>query len=238
MTDARTPHNFLIHLRNHSPWLARLFDGARAISYVNFVLTVKMDLSVWPGIEVGADTELIGEWVRVFFGSEAAFAVEDAPRNAEKLPLAVEASKYWNHVAFLSMTGDGGVAAFAVRKTLYAAKFATGSATPEDFEQAALLFWKGDPEREPSQNLVDTLPLVADALASIARIEQSYAQIVMAFPGHELADMIEARLYAVRDWGTPETPPAIMQKYLGRIHYVDGRYPPVGLKFVRDFRQD
>lgn len=228
MKNDRTPHNFLLHLRSRAPWCARLMDGARALSFVGGVLTIKTDTSVWPGSELnGRLAEVTAEAAR-FFGGDARVELVTAPQNAEYLPFAVNASKYWNHAAFISFDGAG-VRLLAARKPFYALKMIKGEMVEEDWAETLRLTWDGDPA-DPVRGLNEVLPELFDLLCAFSRENFSYAHIIAAFPGHEAADAIEARMYAIRDWGTPATPPAVLQKYVGRIHYVNPLEPPMGIK--------
>lgn len=230
MTDIRTPHNFLLHLRNRSPWAARLLDGARSLSFIGGVLEVKIDLATWPGTELAARADEAGAEVSRFFGEGARLAFAAAPSNPERLPFSVNASKYWNHVAFTCFTEEGGGSVLALRKTDYAAWLANGEAKGGEMPDGFHHSWPPVAGGGPTEGMVVALPVLLDSLCAYARTNLSYAQLVMAFPGHEAAEVLEATLYAIRDWGTPLTPPAVLQKYTGRIHYTDPQFAPLGIK--------
>ena len=48
---AKTPHNFLLHLRIAAPELARLFDNILTMGLAGDTLGVKFDTGRWPGSE-------------------------------------------------------------------------------------------------------------------------------------------------------------------------------------------
>lgn len=230
MAQAKTPHNFLLHLRNYRPDLARLTDGFRGLSFIGGTLEVKIDRSSWPGREIaGRDAEFREEAV-AFFGGGTALDILPAKPDPERLPLPIEASKHWNHVAFAGFRPDGGGALLALRKTLYAAKMVQDGAEGEDRAETLALSWTPAGGDDRAEAFAAALPRLLDELCAFARAKMSYAQFLLPFPGHSAADRIEARLYAVRDWGTPSTPPAVLQKYTGRIHYCDPLAAPAGIK--------
>jgi hypothetical protein len=74
------------------------------------------------------------------------------------------------------------------------------------------------------------LPDILADLCRLARETSSYAQLVLPFPGDEEADRLEARLCAVKEWGTPDVPAPILQKYVGRLHYLAPGASSIGVR--------
>lgn len=222
----RNPHNFLLQLRCLRPALARRFDGMRTLGLSGGVLTVRAPLRSWPGSDLAALRGEVEAEAARFFGAGTRFAVEDAPEDPERLPFPVTATKHWNHVAFLSPE-PGGFRALALSKTLYAALDpAKAEAEPDGEGVRRFSFREGaDP--------LDALAPLLDWAAALAREASSYVQFVAAFPGDEAADRWEARLYAAKEWGTPRTPPALLARHAGRLHYADPAAPLLGIRLAR-----
>jgi hypothetical protein len=94
--------------------------------------------------------------------------------------------------------------------------------------------WIEPARYEPWDSLApeDALRGLLEGLCGLARTTQSYAHLVLAFPGDDLADRLEARLYALKEWGTPSIPAGVLQKFVGRLHYVDPTRPVLGLRLA------
>jgi hypothetical protein len=232
MSATPTPHNFLLYLRTRRPRLARPLDGARGLSFLQGAFEAAIDPDGWHGRELAALGGPMAEAVRAYFGAGATLRIVPAPADPERLPLPVLTSKAWNHVAFLAGAGEGGRwAALAVRKPAYAARWAgTGVEGWRErlaAEPDAALFELG------AGPLDDLLPGLLDRLCAMAVAGRSYVHLVTVFPGHDEADRLESRLYAVKEWGTPDTPGPLLQKYVGRLHYLDPARPPAGFRIAR-----
>ena len=230
MIPGKTPHNFLLHLHNCAPWAARLLDGAKAIGLENGALKVKIDQTSWPGLELSDRRAELEEEARRFFEGQINLLLLEAPFDPWALPFPVNASKFWNHAAFIRVEPGAGVEVVALRKTLYA-KMTKGEVEPGGVEGIVRFEFEARPPESGEDLLLDSLPRIADRLCALARGESSYAHLLSAFPGHGEAERLEGRLYGIKEWGTPVTPSAILQKYLGRLHYVNPRLPQVGLIF-------
>lgn len=229
-----TPHNFLIHLRNHAPWQARLFDGVRSLGFSKEGLTAKFDPSSWPGTEVFEAKEELEEEVRRFFGPGTGLNLVEAQSGQEVLPFPVTASKYWNHIAFTTWDAAGAARVFLVRKTVYAEKVLKGEELRPGLDYRLETI---DPGCGcSSDNALSTIAPLADLAAGTVREQLSYAHILTPFQGHYVADEMEARFYGVKEWGTVATPAPILQKFLGRIHYCDPDRVPLGIKICREGR--
>ncbi|MDW7712308.1 MAG: hypothetical protein SCH98_17720 [Deferrisomatales bacterium] len=228
---APTPHDFLLHLRGRTPALARRLDGITGLERSGHELRVRSPTGGWALRELERlRGELSGEAHR-FFGPETAVVLVPGPENPEALPFPVLASKLWNHVVFWVWHG-GRSGALAVRKTHYAEAWMAAARRGGEEGLVPLAdpeaVWLG--EELPPET---ALPHLLDRLADLARAHASYAQLVAPFPGDGPADRLEARLYAVKEWGTPRTPAPILQKYTGRLHYADPARPPLGVRLAR-----
>ena len=178
MTFPKTPHNFLLHLRSHAPWAARLFDGARSLSFIGGVLGLKIDPTLWPGTEVHSRLVELEEEASRFFGVGTRIELADAPRDPEYLPFQVNAGKYWNHVAFAahdSLMHSPRV--LAVRKTVYAEKILKIGFL--DADVGDIFLFPGD------DDVPANLPGLLDRLALLAREGMSYVHFVTPFPASE-----------------------------------------------------
>jgi len=225
--------DFLMTLRTRRPDLARRFDGIRSLGFSAGTLTAAADPVGWTGRELASRQDEIAVAAARFFGPGTTFALADAPAEPLGLPFPVLSTKAWNHVAFLAWEEDGRWAAPAVRKPAYREHWQ--AAPPEawaalDAEGDEALFAGCFAPEEGPENL---LPGLMDALAALARRTFSYAQLVTPFPGDAVADRLEARLYAVKEWGTPATPAPLFPKYVGRLHYLDPAAPPAGFAAAR-----
>ncbi len=230
MPHTPTPHDFWLHLRVHRPDLARRLDGVRGIERTAGALVVRAPAGSWSLAEIEARLADLGREAGRFFGEALPVRVEAGPADPEALPLPVLASKVWNHVAFWAWDQEGS-AVVAVRKPRYLehwlpAASRSGGGAPEADPEAAVLRM---PEPDPSE----ALPTLLDRLAELARASSSYAQLVAAFPGDGLAERLEARLYATKEWGTARTPGPVLHKYVGRLHYVGPAAPPLGVRTAR-----
>jgi len=127
--------------------------------------------------------------------------------------------------------------ALVVRKPAYledwlpAASAGDEAAAAHDDPDVAWLTQRGG-ESVQAAPPEDVLPDLLDKLCDLGRRARSYVHLVTAFPGDPLADRLEARLYAVKEWGTPRVPAAILQKFVGRLHYVDPDRPILGMRLA------
>jgi hypothetical protein len=150
------------------------------------------------------------------------------------------ATKVWNHVAFWDWEARDSVV-LAIRKTAYAetcnAPAVSGQMLPDR--------WGSDPEallrryrapdvlRDPWAGATWSLPETVEDLCGLACRCTSYVQLVAPFPGDAEADRIEACFYRVKEWGSARTPAPLLQKYVGRIHYVCPERPPPGIRLAQ-----
>lgn len=228
-----TPHNFLLNLRTVNPGLARLFDGVTRLSLSGGTLLMRIDPALWPGSEITErKTELDGE-TESFFGRGCKTKLESAPLPAGYIPAPITATKYYNHIAFLRFGPDFCAGYFVIRKTLYSEKYLKGGLAALDPGEYLLQNPVECPPGRGPDDLLRSMPGICDHLCGLARTSMSYVQILTLFPGHDFADLIESRLYAIKEWGTPGTPPAVLQKYLGRIHYADRCTFPAGFDCLK-----
>lgn len=230
-----TPHDFLLHLRNHGPVLARRLDGITGLERAGTELRVRAPAGAWALRELERRRDSLSAQARRFFGRDFSVRLLPGTEDLEALPFPVLASKLWNHVVFWVWEA-GRSGALAVRKPRYREVWlptarSGGEAAcrplddPEAWWIAATLPKSARPE--------EAVPGLLDALATLARGAASYAHLVTAFPGDRAADRLEARLYGVKEWGTPGTPAPVLQKYTGRLHYADPARPPLGVRLAR-----
>lgn len=222
MTAARaTPQDFLLFLRTRHPPLARRLDGAAGLEISGRELRIRVAPGSWCEAELAARVDLLARLAADLFGAGAAVVL--APGGGPALPLPVASTKVWNHVAFWARGRRQGVA--AVRKPRYLERWA---AAPDPFpaeelaDPEVLARGYGAPGGLPPGESPEAwcLPEILEDLGALAREGASYAQLVTPFPGDAEADRLEARLLAVKEWGTPRVPAAILQKYVGRLHYL------------------
>lgn len=232
-------HDVLLHLRCHAPALARRLDGMRSLGIRGDVLTVGVDEDGWHARElIGRKGALEGEAARVF-DRPVRVVVESRPPRPDPLPFPVTSTKYWNHLAFLAATAHG-LGVVAVPKPVYLDQWlpqaAAGSvpdlAAASDDEAVRVFRYPAPVGTPTAEAWLAALPAVLDALASLARSHRSYAQLVMAFPGDPTADCLEAKLYGIKEWGTPHTPSPILHKYVGRLHYLAPDATHLGLRLA------
>ncbi len=228
----RTPHNFLIYLRNLHPELARLFDGVKRLGLTGHALTASADLSLWPGNELNARRAEINGAATSFFGEGWSFELEEGERGDDFLPIQIAATKYWNHVAFLSLGEGRRPGLFVLRKTDYLGKFLEGGFAALGPDTYLLRRLAPPGQVYGPEELILDFPALLDEMCDLARTSQSYVQFLAEFPGHADAEKLESRLYAVKEWGTPQTPAPILQKYVGRIHFADPVSTLPGLKLI------
>lgn len=229
------PHDFLLWLRGCAPALARRFDGIRGMERAGAELRVRAPTQSWTLHELEHRRDEVAREVERFFGPPFSAVLQPGPEDPEALPFSVVSSKMWNHVGFFAWEGRrAGV--LAVRKPRYgetwipAARTGDGPALRllEDPEAAWL-----PAELPQGAGPEAALPGLLDDLAALAREGGSYAHLVASFPGDEVADRLEARLYAVKEWGTPRTPAPLLHKYTGRLHYGSPTRPLLGLRLAR-----
>lgn len=232
MPPRPTPHDFWLHLRVRRPDLARRLDGLQGMEIAPGALVVRAPRGGWSLAEIEARFAELGGEAAGFFGPGVGVRVEATAADPEALPFAVLASKEWNHAAFWAWDA-GGSAVLAVRKPRYLQGWVPATSGPLGGPAPCA----GDPEaavfREEGPDPAEALPPLLDRLADLARASSSYAQLVAAFPGDAAADRLEARLYAAKEWGTPRTPAPVLQKYVGRLHYVSPSAPPLGVREAR-----
>ena len=179
--------------------------------------------------------ELAAEASR-FFGATMEVNLVTGKADPEGLPFPVLSSKVWNHAAFWAWDGNRS-GALVVRKPRYREVWlATAAAAGEEALDPLTdseVVWLETSRSTGGPQVADALPDLLDELAALARGASSYAQLLAAFPGDEVAEALEARLYAIKEWGTPNTPAPLLQKYVGRLHYADPERPPLGLRLAR-----
>lgn len=224
MSPRRGPHDFVLHLRNREPFLARRLDGILGMALTGGELRLRAPEGSWGLVELERNRDRLADEAAAFFGEGTNVFLEGAQAQ-ERLPFPVLASKTWNHAVFWVWSGRTSVA-LAVPKPVYLEWL-----EPRRLELPAALEQAGSHprirvfRRESPSGATElkgagwALPDLADQLCALAREEGSYAQVVCRFPGDEEADFLEGRLYATKEWGTPNTPGPILQKYLGRLHY-------------------
>ncbi len=236
-----TAQDMLLHLRCHAPHLARRLDAIRGLGVHRGVVTVQVAGDGWcAGELMQLCPELEREAARVF-GGPIRLEVERCPPALDALPMPVASTKYWNHVVFMTATQQA-VRAVAVPKPLYQDRWVPGAAagTLPPRERLSLednvrfLHYPAARPAAPADAMLDALPGLLDDLAELARAHRSYAQLVLAFPGDAVADRLEARLYGVKEWGTPRTPGPILHKYVGRVHYLPPDTPHLGLRLAAE----
>ena len=210
--------DYLLLLRNRAPHLARRTDGISGLERSGEVLRLKAPHGSWALEELSRRAGELEGWARALFGPGTGLEVGASPADPERLPFPVISSKHWNHVAFWTWEGDRSLV-LCLRKTDYPGGLGHDGPGPEVIGAA-------HPPGEPW----DALPGLLDALCALARDARSYVHLVCPFPGDPAADLLEARLYGVKEWGTPGTPGPVLQRYCGRIHYTDPRRPPLGVR--------
>ncbi len=229
-----TVQGLLLRLRGLAPPLARRLDGAVGLGWDGTALTVRVPEGSWSLAETGRLRDGLARAVRAHFGRTAGLRLEPAPPEPERLPFPVLASKVWNHVGFWVWDADR-FGVLAVPKPRYldgwlpAARArgdrAVDPGGTDDVLWTAGEIRPGNPEDAPAAFL--------DPLADLCRQRRSYIQFVTPFPGDAMADRLEARLAAGRDWGTPATPGPVLARYTGRLHYVSARRPVLGIRLAR-----
>lgn len=232
---APTPHDFLLRLRGCAPALARRFDGIQGMERAGAELRIRAPARSWTLQELEQRRDELAREGERFFGPPFSAALQPGPEDPEALPFPVLSAKVWNHLAFLVWEGPrAGV--LTVRKPRYREAWIPAARA----EDGAALRFLEDPEAAwfpaelpAGEGPEAALPGLLDELAALAREGGSYAHLVAGFPGDEAADRLEARLYAVKEWGTPRTPAPLLHKYTGRLHYADPRRPPLGLRLAR-----
>lgn len=230
----RSPHGFLLYLRARHPALARRFESFTTLGHTEGALRAKLDHTGWPGAELMALAEQgkpFAEAVRAFFGPESAVELEPAASDPERLPFPVTSTKYWNHVAFI-VGAEESSALVALPKPVYAELLKEGAAAEEFVAHEKVLTMRVDEPR-----LAAALLHFIDPLAALARELRSYVHFLTPFPGDAEATALEARLYSMKEWGTPSTPYEIARKFLGRLHYCDPDAPPLGARIALELAQ-
>ncbi len=212
--------DYLVLLRNRAPCLARRTDGISGLERSGTVLRLRAPEGSWALGELGSRAGDLEAWARTLFGPGTRPEVAASTPDPERLPFPVLSSKHWKHVAFWAWEG-GRSAVLCLRKTDYPGALEPGGPGPRvEVIEAA------HPPGEPWE----ALPGLLDTLCGLARAARSYVHLVCPFPGDPPADRLEARLYGVKEWGTPATPAPVLRKYCGRIHYTDPRRPPLGVR--------
>ena len=236
MSPRPTPHDFLLRLRNRHPFLARRLDGIRGLAREGGALRVSVPEGSWSHRELEGCQEDIAAAAETFFGEPLALELHVGSGDPEALPFAVAASKVWNHAVFWTWEGARS-AVLAVRKTTYAERWIPAARASGEEGLAVRLAAQGEAfvrtYAVPDDGVEWILPSILEDLFGLARETMSYAQLVAAFPGDEEADRLEARLYAVKEWGTPAVPAPLLHKYVGRVHYACPRALPLGLRLAR-----
>ena len=236
-----TAQDLLLHLRCHAPHLARRLDAIRGLGVRRGVLTVRVAGNGWCAGELTRrGPELEREAARVF-GEPIRLAIEGYPPTPDALPLPVASTKYWNHVAFVAATPQA-VGVVAVPKPVYLGQWIHQAAagthpTPggvSEEDGVRILCYPAVDADSAADAAIAALPSLLDDLAELARACRSYAQLVLAFPGDAVADRLEARLYGIKEWGTPRTPGPILHKYVGRLHYLPPDAPHLGLRLAAE----
>ncbi|HSH70695.1 MAG TPA: hypothetical protein VK997_12300 [Deferrisomatales bacterium] len=236
-----TANDLLLRLRCHAPHLARRLDGIRGMGVRGGVVTVRTSEDGWTARQLRQlGPELEREAGRVW-GEAMRLEIEACPPARDALPLPVASTKYWNHVVFVAATPRG-VSALAAPKPLYQDQWvpqaAAGTLPPRERlsleDRVRFLRYPAAATAAPEDAMLAALPGLLDDLAELARDHRSYAQLVMAFPGDAVADRLEARLYGIKEWGTPRTPGPILHKYVGRVHYLPPDTPHLGLRLAAE----
>jgi hypothetical protein len=214
--------------------MARRLDHFTSLGFTDGALRLKFDTSSWPGAELMERRGELEELISIFFGAGATLVIEEATPNPERLPFPVTSSKYWNHVAFI-VEARGSYAALAVPKPIYAKLDAyekpdsdTTAEPLANYPEIATLCAPA-----ATKSMAEALVSFVDPLTALAKERGSYVHFLTPFPGDAEATALEARLYAVKEWGTPDTPSAIARKFLGRLHYCDPAQPLLGLRLAK-----
>ena len=234
MARTHGPQDFLTFLRTRCPPLARRFDGVLGLAWEGRELRVRVTAGSWCEIELDHWREETGLLAERLFGAGTRVHLEAVAADPLALPLPVASTKVWNHVAFWAR-GTRQAAAVAVRKPRYLERWTVLAEGPSDDELADPEVFTASyevPSSLPPGEDADTwlLPGLAEDLCRLGRDAASYVQLLLPFPGDGRAHRLEARLGAVKEWGTPEVPAAILQKYLGRIHYLPPDARPAGVR--------
>jgi hypothetical protein len=205
-----TANDLRLHLRCHAPHLARRLDAVLGLGVGHGVLAVRVTGDGWSAKELDRwGPELEREAARVL-GEPVRLAIERRPAAADALPLPVVSTKYWNHVAFVA-AAPRSTGVIAVPKPLYqdhwvpralAGTLPTREGMQRE-DKVRCLRYPAPAATAPEDALLAILPELLDDLAALARSCRSYTQLVTAFPGDAVADRLEARLYGVKEWGTP-----------------------------------
>jgi hypothetical protein len=258
MTDT-SPHNFLLYLRGRHPALARRLEDFRSLGFTDGALRLATDTSGWPGSELLNQPKELEAAVKAFFGDGAGLVIDEANPDRERLPFPITSTKYWNHVAFIASQG-GTTVALVMPKPVYAKLTVDESDTAalEADPEILILRHRCDKPRQAvatdsretgasspqetfatgSQEAVaSALFHFIDPLADLARERGSYVHFLTPFPGDGGATALEARLYSIKEWGTPATPSAIARKFLGRLHYCDPAVAPLGIRLANTLTQ-
>ena len=236
-----TAHDLLLHLRCHAPHLARRLDAIRGLGVHRGVVTVQVAEDGWSAGELmQLGPELEREAGRIC-GEPMRLEIEPCPLAPDALPLPVASTKYWNHVVFMTATPQA-VSVVATPKPRYQDQWvpqaAEGTLPPRERlsleDNVRFLRYPASGAAAPADAILASLPGLLDDLAELARACRSFAQLVLAFPGDAVADRLEARLYGVKEWGTPRTPGPILHKYVGRVHYLPPDTPHLGLRLAAE----
>ncbi|MBI5442992.1 MAG: hypothetical protein HY900_17480, partial [Deltaproteobacteria bacterium] len=202
-----------------APWLARRLDGISGMELTGGALLLRAPGRSWAYGELEGHRRPLEEAARGFFGPGTRLLVEPSPAE-EVLPFPVLSTKTWNHVAFWAWSGGVSVV-LALPKPAYLEALRASDPTnaARSHAEARVLRHEAPAGRSGADAAAWVLPDVLDGLCALAREKASYAQLVTGFPGDTEADLLESRLYAVKEWGTPTTPGPVLQKYVGRAHY-------------------
>ncbi|MBE0617935.1 MAG: hypothetical protein IH608_08425, partial [Proteobacteria bacterium] len=211
-------------------------DGITGLERSGDEIRLRAPASSWAHRELlGQQGELVAE-ARRFFGAAVGVNLLAGTPDPEVLPFPVLASKVWNHVAFWVWDGSRS-GALVVRKPRYREVWLATAATAGEEALHPLtepeVVWLERSLHGGGPGPADALPHLLDELSALTRSAASYAHLVAAFPGDANAEALEARLYGVKEWGTPRTPAPLLQKYVGRLHYADAERPPLGLRLAR-----
>ncbi len=228
-----TVQGFLLRLRGVDPPLARRLDGVVGLGWDGATLTARVPKGSWALAEAGRLRGRLARAVRDHFGRTARLRLDPTRPAPERLPFSVLASKVWNHVGFWVWDADR-FGVLAVPKPLYLdgwlpAAAAGGDAAVATEGEGVRWVWGPVPPSRPE----DAPAAFLDPLAALCRERRSYTQFVTPFPGDPVADRLESRLAAVRDWGTPTTPGPVLTRYTGRLHYVSPSRPVLGVRLAR-----